>query len=550
VGDKAVFVMPTRHDPYAAFKRTVDMGANPDLPIVQALRGQEDYSTYTDYRGKEVLASWQYLPSYGWGLVAKIDIQEAFAPVVRLRNSIFLVTALIMLLSVSAASLIARSISEPIDRLCKGTEIIGSGNLDYKVDIDSSDEIGHLSRAFNNMASHLKHTTTSLDNINREIAEREKSEASVRRLAAIVESSDDAIIGKDLDGIITSWNKGAERLYGYTEKEIVGKQIFTIVPDDHRDELIMLTQKIRENQPVEHFETVRQKKDGTRFEASLSISPIKDSEGKVIGASTIARDISGRKKLEKLLQKYNEELEVKVEERTRALKDAQDKLVRSEKLAVVGQLASSVAHELRNPLGVIKNVVYYLNMLDLVKESPEVKDNLNIIVQEIENSDKIITDLLEFSHSKKPVFLPEDINLIVKEILDRMRISPGIELVLDLKDGLPEIEVDALQIHQVLYNITKNALEAMENGGRLTIKTALVDSDAFVGVSISDTGPAISKENRPKIFEPLFSTKTKGTGLGLSVCSSIVEHHGGSIEVISEAERETTFTVKLPVKRA
>jgi len=225
----------------------------------------------------------------------------------------------------------------------------------------------------------------------------------------------------------------------------------------------------------------------------------------------------------------------------------QDKLVRSEKLAVVGKLASSVAHELRNPLGVMKNTTYYLNMLELTKNSPELKENLNVINQEIENSDRIIGDLLEFSRTKEPVFRPENINFIIKEILDRVGISSNIELVLELKDDLPQIEVDALQMHQVFYNITKNAIEAMEKGGKLKIKTDLKDD--FMEVSFSDTGPGISKENIAKIFEPLFSTKTKGTGLGLSVCSSIVERHKGSIEVDSEVGKGATFTVKLPIKR-
>ncbi|MCX5799670.1 MAG: CHASE3 domain-containing protein [Proteobacteria bacterium] len=226
----------------------------------------------------------------------------------------------------------------------------------------------------------------------------------------------------------------------------------------------------------------------------------------------------------------------------------QNKLLRSEKLAIVGKLAASVAHELRNPLGVMKNTTYYLNMLELTKDSPELKENLDVINHEIENSDRIIGDLLEFSRAKESVFLPENINVIVKEILDRLRVSPNIELVLELKDGLPQIEVDALQMHQVFYNLVKNATEAMEKGGKLTIRTGLKEG-AFVEVSISDTGSGISKENIVKIFDPLFSTKTKGTGLGLSVCSSLIERHNGSIDVDSEVGKGTTFTVKLPIRR-
>ncbi|MDD5436276.1 MAG: PAS domain S-box protein, partial [Candidatus Omnitrophica bacterium] len=379
------------------------------------------------------------------------------------------------------------------------------------------------------------------------ITERKKTDIALRQLANIVESSDDAIIGKSLDGVITSWNKGAERLYGYTEKEVVGKNVSVLIPEEYAEGLRAINEKIAKGLSVERLETMRQKKDGTKFYVSLTISPIKDNDGNIVGASTIAHDITERKKTEELLRRYNEELEKAVDARTSELRASQDKLVRSEKMASIGKLASSVAHELRNPLGVMKNVVYYLNMLGLSKENPEVKENLDIITQEIENSDKIIADLLEFSRAKNPVLRPENINLIVREVLSRLRIEPNIELVLDLKDGLPDIAVDALQMHQIFYNLIKNALEAMEQGGKLKITTA--HEGEFIEAAVSDTGGGISEENLAKIFEPLFSTKTKGTGLGLSICASLVERHEGKLEVKSEAGKGTTFTVKLPVKR-
>jgi signal transduction histidine kinase len=231
------------------------------------------------------------------------------------------------------------------------------------------------------------------------------------------------------------------------------------------------------------------------------------------------------------------------------LKDAQEKIVRSEKLAAIGQLASSVAHEIRNPLGVIKNAVYYFNMLGLGKDNPEIKENLAIISQEIEISDRIISDLLEFSRVKKPDLRPENINMIIEEILRRLKakISPGIEIATELSGNLPEVEVDALQIQQIFSNVALNALQAMEKGGKLTIISR--EQNGFVEIAFKDTGCGIPKENLAKIFEPLFSTKAKGTGLGLSVCRSLVEGHNGKIEVESEAGKGTTFRVKLPIKR-
>ncbi len=229
------------------------------------------------------------------------------------------------------------------------------------------------------------------------------------------------------------------------------------------------------------------------------------------------------------------------------LKKSNEKLLRSEKLAVVGQLASSVAHELRNPLSVMKNAVYYLNMLGTGKDNPDIKENLAIISDEIEGSDKVIRDLLEFSHIKKPALNPEDINLIIRETLNRVKVPANIKLVTELGENLPRIQADALQIRQVFYNLVYNAIQAMEKGGTLTISSCVMN-DVYIAVTIKDTGCGIPAENLQKIFDPLFSTKTKGTGLGLSVVASLVEGHGGRIEMNSEVGKGSAFTVNLPIR--
>lgn len=233
---------------------------------------------------------------------------------------------------------------------------------------------------------------------------------------------------------------------------------------------------------------------------------------------------------------------------TKAIKEAQEKIIRSEKLATIGQLASSVAHEIRNPLGVMKNAIYYLNMLELGKDNPEVKENINIIASEIERSDKIISDLLEFSRIKQPALKTEDVNIIIKETLNRIKAPADIKIVTGLGEALPKLQADALQLQQVFYNLFTNAIQAMEKGGVLTITSfPVLTNHDLVAVSIKDTGIGIPKENLNKIFEPLFSTKIKGTGLGLAVVASIVAGHGGKIGVESEVGRGTMFTVKLPV---
>ena len=228
------------------------------------------------------------------------------------------------------------------------------------------------------------------------------------------------------------------------------------------------------------------------------------------------------------------------------LKDAQEKIIRSEKLATVGQLASSVAHELRNPLSVIKNAIYYLNMLKIGDDNSDIKENMDIISSEIESSDKIISDLLEFSRIKKTIIESADINSIIKETIDRLTVPKNIGLIAQLGENLPLVDVDSQQMQQVFYNLATNAMQAMEKGGNLTISSS--SSNEYITVSFKDTGCGIPEKNLKKIFEPLFSTKIKGTGLGLSVVASIVEGHGGKINIESQLDKGTIFVIELPIK--
>jgi len=260
------------------------------------------------------------------------------------------------------------------------------------------------------------------------------------------------------------------------------------------------------------------------------------------------------------LQRANEELQASEEELRSAneelqsanekLRETQEQLVRSERLAAIGQLAGGVGHELRNPLGAIKNAVYYIKgkvaKSELAQQEPRVTEFLNIVDDEINSSNKIINDLLGFSRVGKPSVSPTRIERVIKDALSHMPIPENIELVKRLDADLPEVEIDTDQIRQVLVNMVANAVEAMPEGGKLTIGAR--QRDKFLDVEIADTGYGIPQETIDKIFDPLFTTKAKGIGLGLSVCLSIIERHEGSIEVKSEAGKGTTFIIKLPLK--
>ena len=252
-----------------------------------------------------------------------------------------------------------------------------------------------------------------------------------------------------------------------------------------------------------------------------------------------------RKRAEEALKEYAERLEEMVEERTKELRAAQERLVRQEKLAVLGQLAGGVSHELRNPLGVIKNAFYFLNMV-LEEPSPEVKETLEILEREVAIAEKTISSLLDFARPRLPIRRPADLNRVVREALSRTTVPQNVELAEQLDETLPTAPVDPDQLVHAFGNILLNGIQAMPEGGRLLVKSSKVGR--WVAVSVTDTGVGIPKENMGKIFEPLFTTRAKGIGLGLPLAKILVDGHGGTIEVESEVGRGSTFTVKLPLE--
>ncbi|MBI4124351.1 MAG: HAMP domain-containing protein [Deltaproteobacteria bacterium] len=240
------------------------------------------------------------------------------------------------------------------------------------------------------------------------------------------------------------------------------------------------------------------------------------------------------------LKSANEEMEAANEE----LRETQEKLVQQEKLAAVGQLASGVGHELRNPLGVLKNAAYFLKM-KLAGRDEKVDKHLNIMQHEIENSTKIINDLLGFSRTRKPSLAPASVNDIIRDALASLDIPKNVVLSQELDASLPNAMIDRDQVRQVFINVMSNAVQAMsESGGMFNIRTH--KEKDFVEAEFRDTGCGIPKENLKKLFDPFFTTKSKGIGLGLAVSHGIVERHHGKIKVTSEVGKGTTFTIDLP----
>jgi signal transduction histidine kinase len=263
------------------------------------------------------------------------------------------------------------------------------------------------------------------------------------------------------------------------------------------------------------------------------------------------------------IRKLNGALEVKVKE----LLAAQEELVRKEKLATLGQLSGSVGHELRNPLGVMSNAVYYLKTV-LSDADDNVKEYLDMIKSEINNSERIISDLLDFSRVKTPQTQSTSIDKLLQQSLGKCSVPDNVTIRFAVPDTIPKLKVDPLQMGQVFQNLITNGIQAMPEGGELSISARkgirsqglgiggenlnpnpqqpTPDRD-FIEISVTDTGEGISPENMKKLFQPLFTTKAKGIGLGLIVCKNLVEANSGRIEVQSETGKGTTFTVMLPI---
>ena len=352
------------------------------------------------------------------------------------------------------------------------------------------------------------------------------------RLAAIVQSSDDAIVSKDLNGMITSWNPAAERIFGWKAEEIIGKSVLTIIPPElHQDEDMILA-KIRRGERIEHFETVRLRKDGTRVNVSLTISPIRNGGGKVVGASKIARDISDRKRAEEVLQ-------------------------RAEKLAATGQVAASIAHEINNPMQALTNLMALIAYKS--KTNPEIHNLVGLAEAELSRMAHISRQMLSFYRDTST---PVELNLrdAIEDALEPMALKlRGLRIQVDRRYEYEQpVRAFPVEMRQVFSNLLSNAAEAVGHDGTISIRVRAGrewrNGRHGVRVSIADSGAGIPTKLRRRLFEPFFTTKSdKGTGLGLWVVGGIVARHQGSIRFRSctrPGRSGTIFSIFLPTEEA
>jgi signal transduction histidine kinase len=263
-----------------------------------------------------------------------------------------------------------------------------------------------------------------------------------------------------------------------------------------------------------------------------------------IKANKLAQEELNKAKVE--VEQLNKTLEQRINEKTLELKEANEKINRSEKLAAMGGLAGIVGHEIRGPLSTIKNSAFFLKLRLGKSIDQKVKEHLQILEEEVNSSVEITNNILSFARVKEPILNPIDANSRIKTALRKLSVPNNVEVVLELSQNLPAINADVGQMDQIFSNIILNALQAMTNGGTITIATRI--DNEFVVIECKDTGEGIKEKDMEKVFEPLFTTKSKGTGLGLPVSYSLIEKHGGKLQVESEEGEGTIFKISLPIK--
>ena len=372
----------------------------------------------------------------------------------------------------------------------------------------------------------------------RDVTERDQMDQVQARLAAIVESSEDAIIGKNCDGTVTSWNLGAEHIFGYTAAEMIGQSIYKLVPPECEEQEREILERVAQGETVRQMETVRRRKDGQIIHVSVSVSPIRDAQGAIIGASKIARNITDVKLLQRQLQQ-------------------------SQKMEAIGQLTGGVAHDFNNLLGV---VIGNLDLLErMVGENPAAIKRIRTAQKAAGRGADLTRRLLAFSSREELSPAPIDPVACVRNVMELAArvVGPEIRIAAECDPSVPRAFADPSRLESALLNLIVNARDAMPSGGKLTLSTCVTSLESsypavktgelepgdYVSISVSDTGQGMSRETMERAFDPFFTTKPrgKGTGLGLAMVYGFVKQSGGTARIYSEPGYGTTVSLYLPM---
>ena len=422
-----------------------------------------------------------------------------------------------------------------------------SGDVGAEYRVVYEDGTVHWLRARGRLFFDRKGRSQRMVGVMLDITDWRRAEERKARLAAMVESSDDAIISKDLSGIITTWNSGAERIFGYAADEVIGQPIVMLVPPDRVDEVRGILESIGRGERVHHFETVRRRKDGTLLDVSLTVSPIVDESGRIVGASKVARDISERKRAESALREKEDALEL-----------ARAQLARVSRLTTLGELTASIAHEVGQPLSaMVASAGACARWLAADPPSmAEARAALDNIVADGKRAREIIARIR--AHARRQATRRDwlNINWEILEVLalaDHQLRSNDIVLRTDLDETLPRVAGDRVELQQVLLNLIVNSVEAMsavhDRARELTIVSRRDHADAVL-VEVRDSGCGLEPQTAEHAIDAFYTTKIDGIGIGLSISRTIIEAHGGRLWASPNAPCGAVFRFSLPTAAA
>lgn len=422
--------------------------------------------------------------------------------------------------------------------MVRGDEMIGVLSVHFARPQRPTARAMRLMELYARQAADAIENTRLRNEAEQQLAERRRAEEKVRHLASIVESSDDAIISTDLNGVIVSWNKGAQILFGYSADEVVGKPVTILLPPDRANEEASILERIRHGQKIDHYETVRLRKDGTRLDISLTVSPIKDANGRVIGASKVARDIGDR-------VRAKEKLEQIVAERTAQLRDT---------VAELEAFSYSVAHDMRAPLRAMNGYARFVEEDFGHILPPEGKDFLDRIAAGAGRLDALITDVLNYSKiSRGELTLGRvDLETLIREIIDSYPELQSSGATILVQSPIPAVIGNAAALTQCISNLLSNAVKFVVPGVAPQVRVYAEKKGDCIRLSVADNGIGISEEGQKRIFRMFQrlnpATAFEGTGIGLTIVRKATERMGGRVGLESQPGAGSCFWIEL--KRA
>jgi PAS domain S-box-containing protein len=500
-----------------------------------------EMGSYNDvYDGARGLTSVSRIDPSGWLVVVFQTDEESLGIVDGIKRYMRFVLLLALLLSFLTISVVHRRGLRTLKNLEEQARKISKGNYDETVE-PGYVEYAELASRFNDMAKSIKTREEAL----------QESESNYREL---VQSANSIVLRWDLDGRVTFINKFGEEFFGYPQEEILGRTVLeTIVPEAEstgRDLYLMIEGIVKDPDKYASNENENVKKNGERVWVNWSNRAIFNKEEQASEILSIGMDVTSRKTAELELENYRSNLEHLVEERTAELKATQAELLIAERLATLGQLTATVSHEIRNPLGTVKNSIFSIGEAIEQNDMSRLGKALRLAERNIRRVDTIISELLDYTRQRELVMVSTLMDSWLGEILDEIDIVPEETTITRELSTEITLKIDQEYLRQAMINILNNAVQAIEeNGeekGNIEVQTAV--SGSHFQIRISDNGAGIPKATMKRVLEPLFSTKSFGIGLGIPIVMRIMEQHEGGMEISSEPGKGTVVTLWLPIQ--